>query len=329
MKQILYCLVFSFCALVVKAQDSISIRVRVTDQYQREVEGATVTLPALNIIDTTNSSGEVTLVYVQIDSAVQLPPVDISKDSVSIVKEGYVTKSFAISNFKKFKPLIIYKDFSYKDLFTPMFYIINGGLWLLLLIIFAETGLFIGFFFPGDSLLFVAGIYSHELVEKFTTHHPFIDLIFLTAMISIAGILGNSLGYYFGKRIGPAMFGWSDRFLFRKKYLIQANDFYQKNGGAAIIYARFVPIVRTFAPIIAGIVNMDKKKFGYYNIIGCIAWVASMIFGGHYLQRFVEVKFHFNLKKHLELIVLGIVVITTVPIIFKVFFSKKKKHLPS
>ena len=121
------------------------------------------------------------------------------------------------------------------------------------------------------------------------------------------------------------MFSWKDNLLFRKKYLVQAHDFYEKNGGAAVIYARFVPVVRTFAPIIAGIVNMDKKKFTYYNIIGCIAWVTSMIFGGHYLQRFFEVKFHFNLKKHLELIVLGIVIITTVPVIIKVFFSKRKK----
>jgi membrane-associated protein len=257
-----------------------------------------------------NNSGEAIFPYTNIDS-------------FSVTKAGYVTGTFAISNLKKFKPVIIHKDFSYRDLLTPMFYIINGGLWLLLLIIFAETGLFVGFFFPGDSLLFVAGIYSHELVERFTTHHPFLDLIILTAMIVVAGILGNSLGYLFGKQIGPAMFSWKDRYLFKKKYLIQANEFYEKNGGAAIIYARFVPIVRTFAPIVAGIVNMDKKKFGYYNIIGCVAWVTSMIFGGHYLQRFFEANFHFNLKKHLEVIVLGIVLVTTLPIIVKVFFSKK------
>jgi len=307
MKRILYSLLFIFCALTVKAQDSVSIKVN--DQYQRDIDHAIV---ISNDSDTvyTNNSGEAMFAYTHIDS-------------FSVIKDGYETRSFAISNLKKFKPVIIHKDFSYKDLLTPMFYIINGGLWLLLLIIFAETGLFVGFFFPGDSLLFVAGIYSHELVEKFTTHHPLLDLLLLSAMIVIAGVLGNSLGYFFGKKIGPAMFSWQDRFLFKKKYLIQANDFYEKNGGAAIIYARFVPIVRTFAPIVAGIVNMDKKKFTYYNIIGCVAWVMSMIFGGHYLQRFFEVKFHFNLKKHLELIVLGIVLITTVPILIKVFFGKK------
>jgi membrane-associated protein len=307
MKQLLYCLLFIFCALGVKAQDSISIRVN--DQYQRDIEHARVISNSNDTIYT-NNSGEAIFPYTTIDS-------------FSVAKDGYVAGSFAVSNLKKFKAVVIHKDFSYRDLLTPMFYIINGGLWLLLLIIFAETGLFVGFFFPGDSLLFVAGIYSHELVERFTTHHPFLDLIILTAMIVVAGILGNSLGYLFGKQIGPAMFSWKDRFLFKKKYLIQANEFYEKNGGAAIIYARFVPIVRTFAPIIAGIVNMDKKKFGYYNIIGCIAWVTSMIFGGHYLQRFFYVNFHFDLKKHLELIVLGIVLITTVPIIIKVFFSKK------
>ena len=120
------------------------------------------------------------------------------------------------------------------------------------------------------------------------------------------------------------MFNWRDRLLFKKKYLHEAHDFYEKHGGGAIIIARFLPIIRTFAPIVAGIVQMDKKKFGFYNIVGCVAWVFTMLFAGHYLQRLFESQFNFDLKKHLEVIVIGIVLVTTAPIFIKLLTSKKK-----
>ncbi len=101
--------------------------------------------------------------------------------------------------------------------------------------------------------------------------------------------------------------------------------FMKKNGGGAIVIARFVPFIRTFAPIVAGIVEMDKKKFAYYNIVGCMLWVGSMLIGGHFLQKLIYNQFNFDLKEHLEVIVIGIVAISTLPVIWKVFMSKDKK----
>lgn len=221
---------------------------------------------------------------------------------------------------------------SFKDLLNPEFYIQNGGLWLLVFIVFAETGLFAGFFLPGDSLLFVAGIYSMELVNEFIpTHNEYVALLILSALLIVAGILGNTVGYWFGRKSGPFLFRKKDTFFYRKKYLFQAKDFYDKHGGGAIIFARFLPIIRTFAPIVAGIVGMDKAKFAFYNIVGCIAWVISMILGGHFLYALFLKQFNFDLKAHLEIIVLVIVAITTIPVILKIVFGKTKstsKDLP-
>ena len=218
---------------------------------------------------------------------------------------------------------LILLNFNWYELLQPKFYIEHGGLLLLLLIIFAETGLFIGFFFPGDSLLFVAGILSTSLVKSVSlnTNNDFFNLLIIASLCIVAGVLGNTVGYLFGKKIGPSMFGWKDSFLFKKKYLIQAHDFSYKYGGGAIIFARFVPFIRTFAPIVAGIVGMEKKKFGFYNIIGCIAWVLIMLFAGHYLNEFSKKQFGLDLEKHLEVIVIGIVLITTAPVIIKLFFE--------
>ena len=220
--------------------------------------------------------------------------------------------------------------FTWSDLLHPDFYINNGGLWVLLFIVFAETGLMVGFFLPGDSLLFVAGIYSQSLVDTIITHgsvkgtgSDFLDLIILWAMVSICGILGNAVGYWFGNKTGPFLFHRRDNWLFKKKHLYQAKEFYDKHGGEAIIFARFLPIIRTFAPIIAGVVAMDKKKFVLYNFIGCISWVFAMLFAGHYLQKIILSKFNFDLKQHLEIIVIGIVVITTAPVLYKIFFGRK------
>lgn len=216
---------------------------------------------------------------------------------------------------------------TWKDLLNPDFYINNGGLWVMLFIVFAETGLMVGFFLPGDSLLFVAGIYSTKLISTLIsggTGSDFIDLVLLGILVSICGIIGNIVGFWFGRKSGPFLFHRKDSFLFKRRYLDQAKEFYDKHGGQAIVFARFLPIVRTFAPIVAGIVSMDKKKFMMYNVIGCVAWVFAMLFAGHYLDKFVMAKFGFDLKKHLEVIVIGIVVITTAPVLFKIFFGRKK-----
>ena len=216
-------------------------------------------------------------------------------------------------------------EFTFKDLLNPEFYIQNGGLWLFLFIVFAETGLFAGFFLPGDSLLFVAGIYSSELAaEVFDTGNEFVNLMLIVLLVVIAGVLGNTLGYWFGAKSGPYLFKRKDTFFFKKKHLYTAKEFYDKHGGGAIIFARFLPIIRTFAPIVAGIVGMDKKKFSFYNVVGCIAWAISMLFAGHYLYKFFLNTFDIDIKKHLELIVLGIVLVTTAPVIIRLITGSKK-----
>jgi membrane-associated protein len=215
--------------------------------------------------------------------------------------------------------------FNWTQLLQPQFYIDNGGLWLVLFIIFAETGLFAGFFLPGDSLLFVAGIYSQDLAKSvYSTGNEHTDLMVIIALTSIAGILGNTVGYWFGRRIGPVMFTWKDRLLFKQRYLYQAKEFYDKHGGGAVVFARFLPVIRTFAPIVAGIVMMDRKKFTFYNIVGCVAWTTSMLAAGHYLQQIFLDKFGYDLKEHLEVIVLGIVLVTTAPVLYKLIFGRKK-----
>ena len=216
-------------------------------------------------------------------------------------------------------------EFHWTNLLQPQFYIEHGGLWLILFVVFAETGLFAGFFLPGDSLLFVAGIYSTNLANEFIpTGNEVFDLLLIMLLISMAGILGNTTGYWFGKKVGPAMYSWKENMFFKQRYLQQAHEFYEKHGGGAIIVARFIPIVRTFAPIVAGIVQMDKKKFSFFNIVGCFAWVGSMLFAGHFLQKWILAQFGFDLKDHLEVIVLGIVAVTTAPVIMKLVFNKKK-----
>ena len=213
----------------------------------------------------------------------------------------------------------------WKDFLNPEFYIQNGGLWLLLFIVFAETGLFAGFFLPGDSLLFVAGIYSNELAaELILINSDVLNLVLVCVLIIAAGILGNTAGYWFGAASGPFLFTRKDTFLYKKKHLYTAKAFYEKHGGGAIVFARFLPMIRTFAPIIAGIVKMDKSKFTFYNIIGCVAWVFSMMFAGHYLYKFFLSQYGFDLKERLEYIIIVIVLVTTAPVIIQLVKGKSK-----
>lgn len=218
-------------------------------------------------------------------------------------------------------------SFHWTNLLQPQWYINHGGLFLLLFVVFAETGLFAGFFLPGDSLLFVAGIYSNKLAQwLYDWNNDFLNLLMIVTLVTISGILGNIVGYWFGKKSGPALYNRKDSFFFKQKYLRQASDFYEESGGFTIIVARFVPFVRTFAPIVAGIVKMDYAKFMWYNVVGCIAWSFSMIGSGHYLHKFFLNQYQFDLTQHLEVIVLGIVFVTTLPVIIKVFKPRKHKH---
>ncbi len=199
--------------------------------------------------------------------------------------------------------------------------IYNGGLYVLLLVIFAETGLFLGFFLPGDSLLFAAGIYTNELAASFYNVHYSVIIV----MVIIASLLGNMAGYWFGNKTGPLLFEKKDTFLFRKKHLIRAKEFYEQYGKGTIFLAKFLPIIRTFAPIIAGIVKMKKSTFNFYNIIGSICWVSAMMLGGHFLQAWVEKKYGFSLKDHIEAIAIVIILVTTLPVLYKIFFGGKKE----
>ena len=221
-------------------------------------------------------------------------------------------------------------DFNWKDLIDPLFYIhfdVNGiklGLIIVLFIVFAETGLFAGFFLPGDSLLFLAGIYNRELIENMAfIGSSFLNVTLLATLVALAGIIGNSVGYWFGSKSGYYLYNKKDSFWFKKKYLVQSKDFFEKHGGRAIIFARFLPIFRTFAPIVAGIVMMEKKKFMFYNILSSFLWSFSLIFAGHYLYGFLLNNYEIDLKDHIELIVIFLVGITVIPVIFK--FAKKPK----
>lgn len=194
-----------------------------------------------------------------------------------------------------------------------------GGLYVLLLVVFAETGLFVGFFFPGDSLLFAAGIYVDDLAKEFFNVHWSVIMI----MVMIASILGNSVGYWFGYKTGPLLYERKDTWLFKKKHLIRAKEFYDRYGRPTIFLAKFLPFIRTFAPIVAGMVKMNKPIFMFYNIMGSICWVASMMLGGHYLESWVYKQWGFSLKDHIEVITIVIILVTTLPVLYKIFFHKK------
>ena len=312
-KFLLCCTLFAFVGLLVNAQQA-PMQITIQSQYETALKEDTITVVSTGERFITDAKGHVT--------------VNAAKnDFIKVSKANFDTAAVSLQKIDRKNVLKVKKNFSWVDLITPMFYIINGGLWLILFIIFAETGLFAGFFLPGDSLLFVAGIYNRELIESVFPfiHSEYIQLLLLWLLISAAGILGNTVGYWFGRKVGPTMYSWKDNFLFKQKYLQEAHDFYEKHGGGAIIFARFLPIVRTFAPIVAGIVSMDKKKFSFYNIVGSIAWVLSMLVAGHFLQKWILSQFNFDLKEHLEVIVVGIVLVTTAPVFIKLGFGKKKK----
>jgi membrane-associated protein len=171
----------------------------------------------------------------------------------------------------------------------------------------------------------LAGIYSRSLVENFTfIESDLVNVVLLSTLIAVAGIFGNMVGYWFGAKSGYYLYKKEDSFWFKKKYLIQSKDFFERYGGKAIIFARFLPIVRTFAPIVAGIVTMDKKKFMFYNIVSSFLWSFVLIFSGHYLYDMFLEKFDIDLKHHIEKIVIGIILISTFPVFLKMIKKSPK-----
>lgn len=206
------------------------------------------------------------------------------------------------------------------NLIDPGWIVQHGGLYIVALIVFIETGLFFGFFLPGDSLLFIAGMIIANTLSPFAV--PVINLVYWIGLITLAGVLGNFAGYWFGKKSDRFLFR-KDRWLFKRKYLVQAEEFYAKKGGGAIIIARFLPIIRTFAPIVAGMVRMKPSKFSLYNILGSFLWVVTIVSAGFLLGENAWA------KEHLEKIILGIVLLTTGPVLLKLLFRKKRTNLQS
>jgi len=180
----------------------------------------------------------------------------------------------------------------------------EGGPYLLLFIIFAETGLFFGFFLPGDYLLFLAGMFV--ATGKLDT-----NIYLLIVGLIVAAVSGNFTGYWFGRKTGPVLYHRQDSFFFKKRYLLSAEAYYKKQGAFALIMGRFIPIVRTFAPIIAGVVQLDFKKFAFYNILGAILWISSLTLLGFLLGR----RYEKEVNDYLSYIIIGFIVITAFPLI--------------
>lgn len=179
-------------------------------------------------------------------------------------------------------------------------------------IVFSETGLLIGFFLPGDSLLVTIGIVAGA---------GQLNIGLIIAVLIVAAICGVASGYMIGRRTGPAIFNRPDSRFFKQEYLRKTQEFYEKHGGQTIIYAQFVPIIRTFAPFIAGVVGMPYKRFAMFNVIGSVAWISSMTLTGYWLGNFEIV------RKHFEKVVILIVLISVVPILLEVLKSRRSKAL--
>jgi membrane-associated protein len=203
-----------------------------------------------------------------------------------------------------------------KQLVNPESIIHYGGIYLLLFVVFAETGLFVGFFLPGDSLLFTAGLLCSTHIIAL---HPSV----LVILIIIAAVAGNMLGYAFGRKVGPLLFKRKSGFFFRQEHLVTANEFYKKHGKKTIVLSRFLPIVRTFAPIIAGIVKLDYKKFILYSFVGAFFWVNILVLAGFFLGLYVP-----ETKDYLGYIVIFLIVITSIPFLVNSFKNKLMKRTP-
>lgn len=175
-----------------------------------------------------------------------------------------------------------------------------GGYVGLTTIIFAETGLLIGFFLPGDSLLVTAGLLA-------ATRAVF-NVYWLGVLLTIASILGNTAGYAIGRATGPRLFSRENSLLFNKKHLFRAHDFYERHGGATVIIARFMPIVRTFVPVVAGMALMSYRRYTLYNVIGGLGWIWGMLFIGYFLGRYIP-----GVDQHIETVIMLVILISLLP----------------
>lgn len=189
----------------------------------------------------------------------------------------------------------------------------EGGFYLVLFVVFAETGLFFGFFLPGDYLLFLAGMFV-------ATGKLDVSIITLILGLTFAAVLGNFVGYWFGRSTGSVLYQRKDSFFFKKKYIKAAEEYYAKQGAFALIMGRFIPIVRTFAPIVAGIIKIRFIRFCVYNISGAILWIGSLTLLGYFLGR----RFEAQIDKYLLYIIVGFIVVTAIPLIWTYLKTKIK-----
>ena len=189
----------------------------------------------------------------------------------------------------------------FHQLKDPRLLVQAGGYVGLTAIIFSETGLLIGFFLPGDSLLVTAGLLSSQ--PQFG-----LNMWLLGLLLTIAAIVGNTLGYAIGRYTGPRLFTRDDSLLFKKKHLYQAQAFYEKHGGKTLVIARFMPIVRTFVPVVAGLGAMNLRTYTAYNVLGAVLWIWSMLFVGYFLGRYVP-----GIENHITKVILVVIFVSLLP----------------
>ncbi len=188
-----------------------------------------------------------------------------------------------------------------KELTNPESIIHHGGLLLLLLVIFAENGLVVGFFLPGDSLIFLAGLICGTKPELLGS-----DIMPLTIWMFLAAIAGSLFGYVFGRRVGPPLFERKDSLVFKRKYLDITQSFYAKHGGKTLVLGRFLPIIRTFAPIIAGVIRVPVPTFMFFNVLGGALWITSLSLIGYFLGTQFP-----SIEQYVGYIIIGFIGITT------------------
>ncbi len=191
--------------------------------------------------------------------------------------------------------------------------IAKAGLWLIALIIFTETGLLIGFFLPGDTLLIAAGVLASQGA---------LPLGWTIVTIATAAIIGDNVGYTIGRYSGKKLFKKEDGILFRREYMLRSQAFYEKHGGKTIVLARFVPIVRTFAPMVAGIGKMHRGKFFFYNVVGGIFWATSLVLLGYYVGSRIP-----KIGDYLEYAILFVIVLSLAPAVWHIASSKKSRQM--
>jgi membrane-associated protein len=196
------------------------------------------------------------------------------------------------------------------EILKTIFHTAGIGYIVIFAVIFAESGLFVGFFLPGDSLLFTAGLLASQGI---------INIWILIGVVTVGAISGVSTGYAFGYKVGPVIFKRENSRLFKKENLMRAENFYEKYGAKTIVLARFIPFIRTFAPIVAGVGKMKYKTFIIYNIIGGIIWATVIPFTGYYLFKYIP-----DIDKYLLPIIVVIIIVSAIPAILEFFRSKRK-----